>query len=134
MTEQTAAERINEYMRSRAESAAKLYAIIDSDTPALVDGYATDAEDAQNRINEWPLAVEVVRHVKVTLGTGGPADWLDAELDDEGDIRTLYYHFADWFDHASVPVDKDSPLWRIAEHFTEGAADLATEYEMERRY
>lgn len=134
MTEQTAAERITEYMQSRADTAAELYAIIDSDTPADVDGYETDPESALDRINEWPLAVEVVRHVKVTLGTGGPADWLDAELDDNGDIRTLYYHFADWYDHASVPVDDRSPLWRIAEHFIEGTPDLATDYEMERRF
>jgi len=121
MTEQTAAERITEYMQSRADSAAELYAIIDSDTAAEVDGYETDAEGAQDRLNEWPLSVEVVRHVKITLGTGGPADWLDVELDSEGDIRTLYYHFADWFDHASTPVERDSPLWRYAESVAEVA-------------
>jgi hypothetical protein len=119
MTDPTAAERINDYMASRAETAAELHAIIDSDTPADIDGYETDPEQAQDRLNEWPLSVEVIRHVKILLGTGGPADWLDAELDSENDIRTLYYHFADWFDHASVAVDKESPLWRFAESFVE---------------
>ena len=122
MTDQTCAERITDHMQSRADSAAELYAIIDSDTPAEIDGYETDAEQAQDRLNEWPLSVEVLRHVKILFGFGGPADWLDAELDSEGDIRTLYYHFADWFDHASTPVERDSPLWRYAESVAEVAA------------
>lgn len=96
------------------------------------DGYALGDEGAQERLNELPLSVEVIRHIKVLLGTGGPADWLDAQLDSEGDITTLTYHFADWGDHAQTYVEKDSPLWRFAESFGE-VAELATDYEMDRR-
>lgn len=96
----------------------------DEDGYGLGDGSEYSARDtAEQRLQEMPLSVEVIRHIKVLLGTGGPADWLDAELDSDGDIRTLTYHFADWFDHASVPVMADSPLWRFAESFVEMTAD-----------
>jgi hypothetical protein len=92
------------------------------------DGYALGddseysvADTAADRLMEMPLSVEVIRHVKVLLGTGGPADWLDAELDTDGEISTLAYHFADWGTHSSVYVEKDSPLWRFAESFVENA-------------
>lgn len=122
MTDKTCADRIDYYMQGRADNAAELYAIIDSDTPADVDGYETDADQAHDRLAEWPLSVEVLRHVKILFGTGAPADWLDAELDADGDIRTLYYHFADWYDHASTPVERESPLWRYVESVVEVAA------------
>lgn len=132
MTDQTCAERIGPYMNSRAKSIAELFAVADGDEPRDVDGYETDPEQALERLDELPLSIEVIRSVRILLGTGGPADWLMAELDDEGDIRTLTYHFADWFDNASVPVERDSPLWRFAERYTEWA-ELVTDYELERR-
>lgn len=166
MTDRTCAERIGDYMQSRADTIATLqnadedcaftYAgpddggtlqwwacathaggmglgdvdaepvlpcdkwRTDEDGYGLGDGSEYSARDsAEQRIQEMPLSVEVVRHVKILLGTGGPADWLDAELDADGDIRTLTYHFADWYDHAAQPVEKDSPLWRFAESFGE---------------
>ena len=121
MTDPTAAERIDGYMQSRADSIAELFSIADGEGTRTFDGDELDEEQAGEYLDELPLSVEILRHVKITLGTGGPADWLDAELDAGGDIRTLYYHFADWFDHASTPVDKDSPLWRFAERFAEYA-------------
>lgn len=105
----------------------------DEDGYGLGDGSEYSArETADERLMEMPLSVDVVRHVKILLGTGGPADWLDAQLDSEGDITTLTYHFADWGDHAQTYVEKDSPLWRFAESFGE-VAELATDYEMDRR-
>jgi hypothetical protein len=97
----------------------------DEDGNALGDGSEYSArETADERLAEMPLSVEVIRHVKILLGTGGPADWLDAELDDTGyGIRMLTYHFSDWFDHASAPVFADSPLWTFAESFVEWAVE-----------
>jgi hypothetical protein len=119
MTDPTAAERINEYMESRAETIATLQ---DEAAAFDEDGYPVSDEDKIERLYEMPLSVEVIRHVKILLGTGGPADWLDAELDADNDIRVLTYHFADWGTHASVYVEKESPLWRFAESFVEVAA------------
>jgi hypothetical protein len=95
----------------------------DEDGYGLGDGSEYSArETADERLAEMPLSVEIIRSVKILLGTGGPADWLMAELDADNDIRILTYHFADWFDHASQPVLETSPLWRFAESFVEIAA------------
>jgi hypothetical protein len=87
------------------------------------DGLGIGSEDEiEERLAEMPLSVEVIRHIKILLSTGGPADWLDAELDADNEIRVLEYHYADWGTHASVYVEKHSPLWRFAESFVELAA------------
>jgi hypothetical protein len=123
MTDPTAAERIADAMAGRAEDIGALQAISDSGLPGTDgDGYPLGEGDADQR-----LSVEVIRHVKILLGTGGPADWLDAELDEDGEISTLAYHFADWGTHSSVYVEKDSPLWRFVESFTANAIVDATE-------
>lgn len=124
MTEQqTCEQRIAEHMADRAEHIGQLYGVIDTEQAATVDYEEIDAEQAQERLDELPLSVEAVRHVKILFGTGGPADWLDAELDSEGGIRVLMYHFADWGDHAARYVEQDSPLWRIAEWFVQPMAE-----------
>jgi hypothetical protein len=116
----TCAERIAEHMAGRAETIRTLQ---DEAAAFDEDGYPVTDEEKVDRLYEMPLSVEVIRHVKILLGWGGPSDWLDAELDSDGDIRTLEYHFADWFDHAQTYVEKDSPLWRFAETFTSIAAE-----------
>lgn len=117
--QETCAERIGSYMTSRAETIAQLFAVVDGKASQDEDGNELHEYDAFDRIHELPLSIEIIRSVKILLGTGGPADWLMAELDSDGDISSLTYHFADWFDHASVPVDRESPLWRFAESFVE---------------
>ncbi len=128
--QQTCAERIADYMASRAEDIGTLQALANGEAQT----FDLDAEDAEQQLNEMPLSVELVRHVKILLGTGGPADWLDAELDADNDIRVLEYHYADWGDHAQVYVERDTPLWRFAESFVEVAAyaDMPDMMEMNR--
>jgi hypothetical protein len=124
MTDPTAAERIADAMAGRAETIRTLQ---DEAAAFDEDGYPVTDEEKVDRLYEMPLSVEVIRHVKILLGTGGPADWLDAELDEDGEISTLAYHFADWGTHSSVYVEKGSPLWRFVESFTANAIVDATE-------
>lgn len=124
MTDQTAAERIEAYGASRAATLAALFAVRDGEATTDEDGYALDQDDAQQRIDELPLSIEIVRHVKVLFGTGGPADWLDIRLGDDGSVAAVVYHFADWFDHAEQHVRKDSPLWQYAEQVAEVERDM----------
>ena len=63
------------------------------------------ADEAQTTIYEMPLSVETIRTVKVLLSTGGPADWFEAQLDDDGDIRRIEYVYQDWFDGARRTLD-----------------------------
>jgi hypothetical protein len=121
----TCAERIADYMAGRAETIGALQDVADSGREDGADeyGYPLTADDADERLAEMPLSVEVVRHVKILFGTGGPADWLDATLYDDGSVRSLEYTFQDWFDSASVAVESDSPLWRYAESVAELMAE-----------
>jgi hypothetical protein len=106
MTEKTCAERIGDHF-------ADLY--------AASDGHDEDrAEEARDELWELPLSVETVRTIKVLFSTGGPADGLSVELDRDGNVSSVRYWFADWFDHAEVTVtDENSPLWRYAEELAE---------------
>lgn len=64
------------------------------------------------------VSVKVTVELRVELSTGGPGDWLTAELDlEDGTISDVRYHFAPWFDHADVRVHDDSPLYALVERF-----------------
>lgn len=54
---------------------------------------------------EDPLAVTVYRLVRTDLSTGGPGDWLEALVDEDGYITRIEWHFAPWFAHASVVLE-----------------------------
>ncbi len=72
------------------------------------------SESAREVLDNYALSVEMVRTVKVLISTGGPADYLTAEVERGryGLERTtdVSYHFADWFDHAEMRLEDSSPL------------------------
>lgn len=118
----TCEERIADRMAGREEYVRKLQAIVDNG-PATFDEDYDDEEltedEAQERLDELPLSVEPRRFIRILLSTGGPGDWLDAEIDVDGTVTSVSYHFNDWFDHAERPVHSDSALWRYAESMAE---------------
>lgn len=68
-------------------------------------------EEADRERSERPLSVDVTRVVKILLSTGGPADWFEVHIDEEGDPRRVEYIFQDWFDVARVELrDADREL------------------------
>ncbi len=81
MTDKTCAERITPYMQSRAESIAELFAIADSDEPGEIDGYETDPEQAQERLDEcrYQSRLSVASRfylARVALPTGSWPSWM----------------------------------------------------------
>lgn len=77
--------------------------------------------DEENKLDEQVLgfAIKVTVAVRVDLSTGGPGDWIDGEYDpSDGSLSDVEYHFAPWFDHASVALNSASPLYRLLESFT----------------
>lgn len=108
--EPTAAERLPQHLAGRADTLADLF------DRMAEDDYSDEAHDEYHNL---PLSVEVVRTIKVLLSTGGPADGLTIELDADGDVSSVRYWFADWFDHADTTVSTDSPLYRYAEDLAE---------------
>lgn len=92
--------------------------------PLDADSVTNDStrEAAMEATSELPLAVTLRRVVRIELSTGGPADWLEIQLDEENTPGRAEYHFADWFDHASRPLDGpeyDAAI-AFAEHVTGG--------------
>ena len=110
--QKTCEQRIYDHLRGRQETMEEILEACDTDSP--VDGY----DDPYEALNNFALAYTEWKTVKIELSWGGPADYLMALVDHENDnkIVRLDYHFADWFDHAQKPVDRDTPLFRYAEY------------------
>ncbi|MFC8852939.1 hypothetical protein ACFT5D_07785 [Streptomyces sp. NPDC057144] len=87
------------------------------------DGDYEKQEELEDGIT--PYGVTLVRTVRLTLSGGGPASWLDVELDSEDNTPTrVVYHFADWFDHAEMSVSQEEApgFWQMAERYAEMVA------------
>lgn len=84
------------------------------------DGFHEPDEDYdEDSLSEFPLSVEKRYSIRYLMSTGGPGDWIDIDVDSDGDVTGVSYHFQDWFDHAEVPVRDASPLWTLAEQVAE---------------
>lgn len=118
----TCAERLPDNLASRVEDFRSMVGWRDawsrSDRRAAEYRYET----AERRIQEYPLAVTVSYSVRVELSTGGPADYLVAEVDTDGGVRSIAYHFADWFDHAAVTLS--GPDYDAARDYIAATIDL----------
>lgn len=76
-----------------------------------------------------PYGVTVMRVMRLELAGGGPAYWLECELDREQwgfSVGRLVFHYSDWFDHAERDLcQSEAPgLWRMAEYYAEIASDV----------
>jgi len=112
----TCRELIEEKLLDREEYMDSLFKAIDADEP--FNGY----EDASDDLYDFALGYNVRTIVDIQLSTGGPADWLEVHVDNGGKfpvIEGMKYHYSDWFDHAVVTVDVDSPFYRYVETIIE---------------
>lgn len=111
-TEPTCDQRIQAQHDSRSEYLRELFERIDNDTPG------EDYEDPTDELHEFPLWVEVRRVLRIDLSTGGPADYVTVEVDENGRLTSdPVYHFADWFDHAEIKAGPE--FERLAEWYAE---------------
>ncbi len=65
-------------------------------------------------VYEYALGVDVHKHLRIHLSTGGPASFIEVITDDQNNIEDVYYHFQDWFDGAKRKVDENSSIYRYA--------------------
>lgn len=107
MADRTCAERIKEHYEYRNIDLEEIYDKTGSDDRDI-------AEEGYDELHNFALSMETYSCVRIDLSTGGPGDWLEVIVDDDDDIRKVTYHFNDWFDHASMPVDSNSYLWQYA--------------------
>lgn len=105
----TCAELVYDQMMSRSEQLEELNDIIRND-----EFDYDKQEEALEELNNLALEISTFKVVKILLSTGGPSDWLEALIGDEGDLFRLTYHYADWFDHAEIKVPDNSYLWDYA--------------------
>lgn len=94
---------------------------------AVYDDIAERAKEAMEQFREnspepdvLAVSATVTVELRVELSTGGPADFITADLDPEDrSIDNVQYHFQDWFDGAKRGLDSDSALYRMAESFAQ---------------
>lgn len=91
MLDKTCAERLPAHLAGRLDD---LRAMLARDEPP-------EGDDDLPGLDEYALSMDVRYSVRIDLSTGGPADYITADLDASGDVLNAQYHFADWFDHAS---------------------------------
>lgn len=59
------------------------------------------------------LSIDTKQITTVCLSYGGPADYL--EITHEGyEVESVVYRYSDWFDTATLPVEKGEPLYTYA--------------------
>lgn len=113
MSEKTCAERIQDQLQQRNEMLEEIYDKLSSDE-------RDDKEEAYEELYNLPLSIDTFKLIKIHLSTGGPGDWIEATLKENGYVEKMYYHFHDWFDHASIPVDENSYMWQFATEVIDG--------------
>jgi hypothetical protein len=115
-TSQTCSDRVADERKAREQQLDELFARVNADD-------ADDADEANDELMSLPLEVTATVTLKVLLSTGGPADYLTAEIERarHGWERStdVTYHFADWFDHASEVLDDESSLVTYFDSFVE---------------
>ena len=95
--QETCAQRIDEQLKGREEQIKALLDNPDSD-------YGQD---------DPALSIQKREIVEICLSWGGPADYIEIHLTG-GEVDKVLYRFSDWFDTATLEIDKESPLYTYA--------------------
>ena len=98
-------ERLPEHLEGRLEDMRSMTGWLDAWSKTN-NSLRYDA--AERRVSDYPLWVGIERKfkLKLELSTGGPADFITAEIED-GRLEDVEYHFQDWFDGASRTLTGD---------------------------
>lgn len=78
--------------------------------------FIKNEEYNEESLYELPLGMSKQTVYKIELSTGGPADFINAYVND-GILDRVTYHYQDWFDGAEMEVEEDSYMWQFAEIF-----------------
>lgn len=111
-------EHVNNSYSSRSETARNLLA-------AGQDYNASEEvrEQAQEELDQLPLSVDRKVLVTITLGYGGPSDWIDAVCSTDGgmlELDTASYTAVWGTEEKTTRLQDSDPLWQLAEHYIEG--------------
>lgn len=90
----------------------------------FVEEYSKNSEYNETSLYEFPLGHTKQTVVKIELSTGGPADFIEVYVDDDGFINRAVYHFQDWFDGAQMEVKDDDPMMEFCQMYLEANGEL----------
>lgn len=71
----------------------------------------------EESLYELPIGLSKQTVFKIELSWGGPADFIRAYVDDEGNLVRVTYHYQDWFDGAEMEVNDNSHMWEFVERY-----------------
>lgn len=115
-------ERIDGEWKSRRDDLSALYKAIDGEelTPDeasmvvnLVDPDPDDVTEdalrdaADEQLRQMAYGVDIRKTYRYVWSGGGPADYLEVDVDDEGDVIAARYLYQDWFDGAVRELQGD---------------------------
>lgn len=118
----TCEDRVDAHLAGRIEQLAEILTAIDNDG-GEIEGDEVDGEDALERLDEFPLCVDLSVTMTVQISTGGPGDQLEIEIErgqygwELADDHATY-RFLDWFDGATRRTD-DENIMRYLSHMVE---------------
>lgn len=109
------ADYVENTFKSRSEAAA-----------AMLEAYRNegeyDGQDAGDALAEYPLAIDRKVLITITIGIGGPGDWIDAVCTDYDGALGIdsATHTAAWgSDRKVTTLHPSDALWQLAEHYVE---------------
>lgn len=113
--DKTCEERIDNYLAGRVENIEEIYDALNNDG-GEIDGEFCDYEEAYERLQQFPLAVEIKSTLVVTIGTGGPGDQFEIAVESGAHggwglaDNEATYRFLDWFDGATRRTDNEAVM------------------------
>lgn len=78
-----------------------------------------DSEYNEYSLMDFPLGMSKYTVIKIELSWGGPADFIEAFVDEDGSVFKAIYHYQDWFDGAQTNISKTDPMWEMVEVFVQ---------------
>lgn len=111
----SSADYVNEVFKSRSETAAEMLAAEEA-------GEEYEDQDASDAIWDFPLAIDRKVFVRITIGFGGPTDWIDAVCTSDGGmlgLESATYTAAWGSDRKVTELHRSDALWKLAERYVE---------------
>ena len=110
-----------EYMQSRRQNIQRVQDKIER---AETKGNYDKVDELREELDQMPLSVEVVRHVEIFLGVGGPTDWLDVEFyANDNAVKSVTYNYAWGSESFKTTLSPSDSLYQYAEDVAENAAE-----------
>jgi hypothetical protein len=89
----------------------------DSEIERFIEEQYNNCEYTETSLEELALGVSSFKIVRIQLSTGGPADYIEVLLDQDGNFIKATYHYEDWFDGAEMNVPANSEMLEYVSWF-----------------